>query len=197
MPGSTSPERHARLPRLLAAIAAWALLSWTALVQAAGIELRDFRFAPGDEAYELSVNADFELPAALENLLEKGVTLTFRAEVEVQRPRWWWLNERVVRRTQNIRLSYQTLTRQYRVAVGDIQTSYSSLPEALRKLSRLRQWPVVERRDLKAGAPYEAVLRFFHDVSQLPKPLQVTAFATTEWDLSATPKTWTFVPEAR
>jgi hypothetical protein len=186
----------ARFARLAAA--AWlALAAWSGAVWGAGIELRDFRFVPGEEAYELSLNADFELPPALENLLEKGVTLTFRAEVEVQRPRWWWLNERVARRGQNIRLSYQTLTRQYRVSTGALQTSYTSLPEALRKITRLRQWPVVERRELKAGAQYEAVFRFYHDVSQLPKPLQVTAFATSEWELAAPPKTWTFVPEAR
>ena len=197
MPCSRRPETGAASFARLAAAAWLALAVWTGHAYGAGIELREFRFAPGEETYDLSVNADFELPAALENLLEKGVTLTFRAEVEVQRPRWWWLNEGVARRGQNIRLSYQALTRQYRVSTGALQNSYTSLPEALRKITRIRNWPVVERRELKAGAQYEAVFRFYHDVSQLPKPLQVTAFATSEWDLSAPPKTWTFVPEAR
>lgn len=194
MPCSKSPERARGL--LCAALAAgWlALAGWA---QAAGVELRDFNFASADDGYELSVNAEFELPPALENLLERGVTLTFRAEIEIQRPRWWWFNERVTRRVQNFRLSYQTLTRQYRVTSGELQSSFPTLREALRKIARLRLGTVAERRDLKPGAQYEASFRFYHDVSQLPKPLQVTAFASSEWELSAPPRDWTFVPEAR
>jgi hypothetical protein len=162
------------------------------VARAAGIELRNFVFGPGDDGYELSLNAEFSLPPALETLLEKGVTLTFRAEVEVQRPRWWWFNERVARRVQNYRLSYHTLTRQFRVSIGDLQHSYANLSDALRKLTRLRQWTIVDHDEIKPGAQYDAVFRFYHDVSQLPKPLQVTAFANTDWELSAEPRKWVF-----
>lgn len=182
--------------RLRACVAA-AWLAVAGVVQAAGIELRNFSTGPGDDGYELSVNADFELPVALETLLEKGVTLTFRVEVDVTRPRWWWFNERVARRVQNHRLSYQTLTRQYRVSTGEIQHSYPSLQEALRKISRIRNWTVAEKGELKPGNAYEAVFRIYHDVSQLPKPLQVTAFANTDWELSAEPRKWTFTAEAK
>jgi hypothetical protein len=185
---SKRPERRGGLHALLAA--GWLALAGAA--HAAGIELRDFAFGAGDDAYELAVSAEFTLPPALENLLEKGVTLTFRAEVEVQRPRWWWFNERVARKVSNYRLSYHALTRQYRVTSGEFQQSFPALSDALRKITRLRQWPVVERAEVRAGAQYEAVFRYYHDVSQLPKPLQVTAFANTDWELSAEPRKWTF-----
>ena len=164
---------------------------------AAGIDLREFTFQPGDEGYDLSVNAELELSPAVETLLERGVTLTFRAEAEVNRPRWYWLNERVARKVQNHQLSYQSLTRQYRVTSGDLKQNYPTLREALRKLSRSRFRPLVERRDLKVGAAYEASFRFYLDISQLPKPLQVSAFLGNEWALSAEPRIWTFVAEAR
>ena len=166
-------------------------------VQAAGIELRDLVLAPSDESYELSVNADFELPPAVEKLLERGVTLTFRAEADILRPRWYWFNERVARKVQNFHLSYQTLTRQYRVTFGDLQQSFPSLRDALRKLSRIRQWTIADRRDLKPGAQYDASFRYYLDISQLPKPLQVTAFTNSEWELSASPRNWTFTAEAK
>lgn len=177
----------------------WVLvLCWGwGVAAAAGIELQEFGFAPADDSYELSVNAEFDLSPAVEKLLERGVTLTFRAEVEVLRPRWYWFNERVSRKVLNYRLSYQTLTRHYRVAIGDIQQSYSSLSEALHKVSRIRQWPVLDRRDLNTGDQYEASFRYYLDNSQLPKPLQVTAFTHSEWELAATPKQWTFVAEGK
>jgi hypothetical protein len=182
--------------RLRACVAA-AWLAVAGLAQAAGIELRNFTAGPGDDGHEISVNADFELPQALETLLEKGVTLTFRVEVEITRPRWWWFNERVTRKVVNHRLSYQTLTRQYRLSTGEIQHSYATLQEALRKITRIRNWTVAEKAELKPGSAHEAIFRIYHDVSQLPKPLQVTAFANTDWELSAEPRRWTFIPEAK
>lgn len=187
-------ERSIFLVRAAVAVA-WLVVA--GIAGAAGIELRNFQAGPGDDGYELSVNADFELPPALETLLEKGVTLTFRVEVDIARPRWWWFNERVTRKVQNHRLSYQTLTRQYRLSTGDIQHSYPTLQEALRKISRIRQWTVAEKGELKPGAAHEAIFRIYHDVSQLPKPLQVTAFANTDWELSAEPRKWTFTVEAK
>lgn len=176
---------------------AFSLCCWTGFAHAGGIQLRDLVLALGDEGYELSASADFELSPAVETLLERGVTLTFRAEMDVTRPRWYWFNERVARKAQNFRLSYQTLTRQYRVAFGELQQSYPSLRDALRKVSRIRQWAIVDKKDLKPGAQYDATFRYYLDISQLPKPLQLTAFTNSEWELSAEPRTWTFTADYR
>lgn len=183
--------------RLVLALMALCLFSLNGPALAAGIELRDLVLAQSDDAYELSVNADFDLSPAVEKLLERGVTLTFRAEADIERQRWYWLNERVARKAQNYHLSYQTLTRQYRVTLGDLQQSYPTLREALRKLSRIRQWSIVDRRELKPGAQYDVSFRYYLDISQLPKPLQVTAFTNSEWELSAMPRQWTFTVEGR
>lgn len=193
------PEPGAPRRVLGAVLAMLALLLCCAVgsAHAGGIQLRDLVLGIGDEGYELSVNADFELSPAVETLLERGVTLTFRAEMDVTRPRWYWFNERVARKAQNFRLSYQTLTRQYRVAFGDLQQSYPTLRDALRKVSRIRQWVIVDKKELKPGAQYDASFRYYLDISQLPKPLQVTAFTNSEWELSAEPRNWTFTADYR
>lgn len=166
---------------------------WMASVQAEVIALRNVSFGPGDEAYELNFTADFELAPHLEQMLERGVTLTFRVEFEVFRPRWYWLDERVARRIVNFRLSYQELTRQYRVASGDLQQSFPSLRQALRYLSGVRNLPAADHRSLTPGITYQARLRYFLDTSQLPKPLQLSAFTSSEWDLSSETRSWSFV----
>lgn len=166
---------------------------WIGSAQAETIALREVSFGVVDDVYEINFNADFELAPHLEQMLERGVTLTFRVEFEVFRPRWYWLDERVARRNANYRLSYQELTRQYRVSSGDFQQSFPSLRLALRRLQSVRHLPITEARNLTPGASYEARLRYFLDTSQLPKPLQLSAFTSSEWDLSSETRGWLFV----
>lgn len=166
---------------------------WVSVAQAEPIGLRDISFGLVDDAYELNLNAEFDLAPHLEQMLERGVTLTFRLEFEVYRPRWYWLDERVLRRNLNFRLSYQELTRQYRVSSGDFQQSFPSLRLALRRLSAVRHWQIGDARSLSLGTAYEARLRYFLDTSQLPKPLQLSAFTSSEWDLSSDSLAWQFV----
>jgi hypothetical protein len=166
---------------------------WFGGVQAETIALNDVELGIGDSGYELDFNADFELATHLEQMVGRGVTLTFRVEFEVFRPRWYWFDERVVRRNLNYRLSYQELTRQYRVASGNFQQSFPTLRQALRQLSSVRHWQVAERDDLHPGDQYHARLRYFLDTSQLPKPLQLSAFTSSEWDLGSETRAWTFV----
>lgn len=169
---------------------------WFGGAQAETIALRNVELGLGEDGYELEFNADFDLATHLEQMVDRGVTLTFRVEFEVFRPRWYWLDERVVRRNLNFRLSYQELTRQYRVASGNFQQSFPTLRQALRQVSSVRHWQVAEAGSLKAGNEYEARLRYFLDPGQLPKPLQLSAFTSSEWDLSSETKAWSFVAGA-
>ena len=166
---------------------------WFGVAQAEHIELSDIDFGLGDDAYELDFTARFDLADHLEQMLDRGVTLTFRVEFEVYKPRWYWLDERVARRNQDFRLSYQALTRQYRVATGNFQQSFPTLRQAIRQLSGVRHWAVTDDRKLTPGTRYEARLRYYLDTSQLPKPLQLSAFTSSEWDLSSETKVWQFV----
>lgn len=168
---------------------------WFGHAQAESIVLREVSFGAADDAYELNLKADFELAPHLEQMLERGVTLTFRVEFEVFRPRWYWFDDRLARKTMNIRLSYQELTRQYRVANGEFQQSFSSLRDALRRVASVRHWSIADARALTPGLAYEARLRYYLDTSQLPKPLQLSAFASSEWDLSSELRAWRFVAE--
>lgn len=169
---------------------------WFSGAQAEAIALREVSFGLGEDGYEINLNADFDLAPHLEQMLDRGVTLTFRVEFEVFRPRWYWLDERAARRNMNLRLSYQELTRQYRVASGDFQQSFPTLRQALRRLSSIRHWVIADSRSLTPGAAYEARLRYYLDTSQLPKPLQLSAFASSEWDLSSEVRGWRFVAGA-
>lgn len=167
-------------------IVVWLVSVWLAVAaHASGIDILQFAMTATEDGVQVNADFDFEISSELENLVERGVTLSFKAEIEMHRSRWYWFDERVLKKSQTVSLSYHALTRQYRVAIGELRQTYGSLREALRRVSRLRNWRVIERNHLESGVDYEVMFRYFLDISQLPKPLQVTAFTSGGWDLSA------------
>jgi len=86
------------------------------------------------------------------------------------------------------------LTRQYRVASGPLGQQFESLEEVQRFISRVSSRPIVRAETLTRGVKYEAAVRFKLDVNQLPKPFQVNALASREWQLASDWHRWTFVP---
>lgn len=165
-----------------------------ALAWAAEIEIGNQQLSASDEGYVLSADFGFELNSRLEEAVAKGVVLHFVVDFELLRGRWYWLDEKLLTRSQVYRLSYHALTRQYRLSTGGLHQSFSSLSEALRVLTRLRNWLVIERPDsrlLKVGDLYTAELRLRLDVTQLPRPFQISALGNKEWSLNSDWKLWT------
>lgn len=169
----------------------WPLAGWTAEIEIASPQLN-----VGDEGYVLSADFSFELGPRLEEAVTKGVSLHFVADFELTRPRWYWLDEKLVSRSQTWRLSYNALTRQYRLANGGgLHQSYTSLVEALQMLSRLRNWQVVDKAQvqgggLRPGEAYLAALRLRLDITQLPRPFQISALGNRDWNLASDWRLW-------
>ncbi len=159
---------------------------------AGSIDIRNPELLPSEEGYALAADFRIDFNPRLEEAVAKGVVLNFVLEFELERPRWYWLNEKVASRSQNWRLSYHALTRQYRLSTGALHQSFASLEEALQMLSRVRRWHVIEG-PLKPGDSYQAALRLRLDISQLPKPFQVSALGSRDWNLNSDWQYWTFV----
>ena len=111
--------------------------------------------------------------------------LNFLLEFELIRPRWYWLNEKVATLTQQYKLSYNTLTRQYRITLGTLSQNFTTLGDAVQFLSRPRNVTVADKAHLQPGTAYSAAVRMRLDVSQLPRPFQITAFGSREWNLAS------------
>lgn len=164
------------------------------LAWAGGIETKRAEVVPDERGY--AVNAEFaiQIGARLEDAVSKGVPLHFRFEIQIKRKRWYWIAEHVAGRVLKYRLSYQALTRQYRLTIGNLHQNYDTLDEALRALSRVAGLHVADRSALPAGEPLVAAVRLSLDHTQLPKPLQVDALADRDWQVEASIHTWQFTP---
>lgn len=133
----------------------------------------------------LNATFEFEMPQVLEEAVQKGIAVYFNIEFELFRKRWYWLDRRVSSSTLTYRLSFSPLTRQYRLARGGLSQPFDSLDEALGLLKSVRQWKVIEPGVLSPRDSYEAQVRMRLDVTQLPKPFQVNAITSREWNLAS------------
>jgi hypothetical protein len=183
------------VPNLLGAIlACWIAIAGAialAPAHAQGIEIRKPSVSIMDDAYVLEAQFDITLTPTLEDVLNKGVPLYFVLEFELIRPRWYWFNDRLVSLQQQYKLSYNALTRQYRLGVGNLYQNFATLAEALEVMSRVRRRQEVEPGALRRDNTLTAGLRFRLDTSQLPKPFQLNALGSSQWHVSSDWYRWT------
>jgi hypothetical protein len=177
----------------LCALAALALAAATPAA-GSGIEVKKAALVASGEGYFLEAEFEIVLTHALEEALNKGVPLYFVLEFELQRPRWLWFNEKIANHQQSYRLSYNALTRQYRVAVGALYRNFATLAEALGFMSRVRVHEVADPAAVKKDETYTAAVRMRLDTSQLPRPFQISALGSREWSLGSDWYRWSVSP---
>jgi len=161
------------------------------LVNAEGLTVKNAELIPTDEWYFLHTEFDINFSKPVEEALERGVSLNFLVELDVTRPRWYWVDESIAAVRQNVRISYHALTRQYHFSSNSGNQSFNTLSEAKNVLQHLADWKVFDRNLLKKGNNYQAAVHIKLDVKQLPKPLQVEALGSKSWDLAST---WFYFP---
>jgi len=156
-PTPALPSRS-KAQRFLHVVLALVLLACPpALADEIPVRSADLRVEEGEVL--LSAQFDVALTPALEQALQKGIPLYFVVEFQ--------------------------LTRQYRVSSGPLSQPFDALDDVLRFVGRVSSRPVARADMLTRGARYEAALRMRLDSSQLPKPFQLNALASHEWQLAS------------
>lgn len=192
---TASSTRCCRRLSLVAALAAlWLAVVWPATGYAEGIDVRKASLSVTEEGYVLEAEFGIALTPTVEDALNKGVALYFQLEFELIRPRWYWFNDHVADVRQEYRLSYNALTRQYRIGVGSLYQNFRTLAEALELMSRVRRSLQLEPGALASDTAYTAALRMRLDTAQLPKPFQFGALGSREWNLSSGWYRWIVTP---
>jgi Domain of unknown function (DUF4390) len=181
-----------RIAPILSPRSAWNPVAWllalcmlvaAPLARAQGVELVDFDMARSEEGLLFSYQVKFDLPRAVEEAMQKGVPLYFEAEVGLVRPRWYWFDKRVARATRSWRLTWQPLTRRYRVNFGSLSQNYDTLADALGAVQRATRWKLADPAELDDGARQYVEFSLRLDTSQLPRPLQISFGGQAEWTL--------------
>lgn len=190
IPYCTNPDPIAWLLRISMALLLTTGLLLATTVHAEDIRIKSVALDAVEEGYQFNADVEIALNPMLERALERGIVLYFVSELNLLNPRWYWLDEKVARSKQREALSYYALTRQYRLNRGSLSQNFSTLKGALQALGRLRNRPIVASSELNQETEYIAELRVWLDLSRLPKPFQVEALSSREWNLSSDTLQW-------
>lgn len=157
--------------------------------------LQDVRWAvEPDGAVVVSAQMVLMLSRPMVDALHQGIPVYFVAQASLTRTRWWLWDTKDIDAHRYWRLSYQPLTRVWRVQSSQEsskQTDSSqglaqyvdSLDQALAVMQRISNWKIGERSQLAAGQVYEAQFSLGVDQERLPRPLQFDAQGRNDWDL--------------
>ena len=195
-----SRQRRALALQCLAVVGAAGVAPLAALAQAnsenalladekTGLELQ----RDGD-ALLLTSSLHWVLPDLVQDALLKGIPVHFIAQADMVRERWYWSNQELLSAERFMRLSYQPLTRRWRLYTGSqpfegqglgvaLSSSYETLQEAVQAMQRIVRWRIGAMADLPRTGLAMLQLRFRIDLSHFPRPLQIGALGRSDWNL--------------
>lgn len=169
---------------LLALVLAGSLLGTGA---AATTDARITHIEPliGEGHLTMDLDASLKLSAVMLDAAERGVPLYFTLDVKITTPRWWWWDRPIVETSLTRRISYNTLTQQWRVATGDLFLPVASIKDAVAVLEKVRGWPVAPLDRFDRNVRYDGEVRIRLDTSHLARPLQLDARNRGDWSLTS------------
>lgn len=158
------------------------------------VELQELKLDRQEAALYMSGTWQFELPSALEDALQKGITLYFVTEVEIRQERWYFYNQRVAFAERHVRLFYQPLTRRWRVNISpqafnvsglgvSLGQSYDTAEDAINAVRRIAQWRIANATDYNPEAKQTISINFKLDLKQLPRPMQIGLAGQSDWNI--------------
>jgi hypothetical protein len=180
---------------LRGALLALTLMS-CALVQSAALagdaQIKQIEPLIGEGHLTMDLDVGLKLSPIVIEAAERGVPLYFTLDVKIKAPRWWWLDKSIVEISLTRRMSYNTLTQQWRVATGDLFLPVASLQDALAVLEKVKGWPVAPLDRFEPNVRYEGEVRIRLDTSHLARPLQLDARNRGAWSLTSPWKPFDF-----
>lgn len=169
--------------------------AWPAVqAQVNPAEVTQLHVERSEEGVLLSAAVRFDLPQAVEDALAKGIPMYFVAEATIYRDRWYWYDKQVARANRHMRLTFQPLTRRWRLQISSapignsgmvLGQNFDTREEALAAVQRISRWRIADAQDLEPDADHNIDFRFRLDVSQLPRPFQIGAVGQSEWIILA------------
>ncbi len=124
--------------------------------------------------------------------LQSGVALEFDVEIDVVRQRNFWPDKTLRRYQIPVRLSYQELTRSYRLERlnSGQRANFSKLNDALDAVAQLRDVVLVPVTEMAEPGRYYGVMRVQLDLDALPGPLRTQAYFSGAWQLDNGEQSW-------
>jgi hypothetical protein len=177
------------------------LLAWLAASpggRAAGPLDGDFQVRSAFVVLErgvLQLNAHVQYPIndRIRGALQDGVTLAFDLDLSISRHRRYWLNAHVVDMTLRRELTYHAVTDRYvlRDEEGVELESLPTLENALEKLGRIEDLPIMVASQMKGDGPWDVMVRAGVRRGRMSDALRSLMFWSDDWHRTSDWYTWT------
>lgn len=153
------------------------------------------------DALLLTSSLHWVLPDLVQDALLKGIPVHFIAQADMVRERWYWSNQELLSAERFMRLSYQPLTRRWRLYTGSqpfegqglgvaLSSTFETLQEAVQAMQRIVRWRIGTMGKLPSSGLALLQLRFRIDLSHFPRPLQIGALGRSDWNMLVTRREW-------
>lgn len=179
-------------PWLCACALAFLLLAGPARADEGRVEYRSLVSYVIDGDVMLESDVSVRLSGLTRAALQSGVALEFDVEIDVIRQRSFWPDLTLRRYQIPVRLSYQDLTRSYRLERlnSGQRASFPDLDTALDAVAQLRDVVLIPDDQLSRPGRYYGVMRVQLDLDALPSPLRTQAYFSRAWTLKNGEQTW-------
>lgn len=174
----------------------YSMTFWVSVAHADEIKFQKVNLRAIEKAWVLDADVSLELTPALEQLVNKGVTLHFVTEFQLTKNRWYWFDAKTVEIQRISKISYQALTNQYRVTLGSFTLNAANLKQAIAAVKTIEDWTVVELAGIDQNQTYQAAVRMRLDTNQFAKPFQVNAINSKSWNLQSEWQRFEFKPKS-
>jgi hypothetical protein len=187
------PKLHGIL--MVLACLAWATAfnpkaAWAEAQNNSGVQITQLKtqWNPPNQSPGLYVNAQLRivLPSKVESALFKSVPMQFVLEATLLKDRWYWTDKVVSTAQRSFRLTYQPLTRRWRLqsysgAIGasasntglGLSRYFDSLTQALQTIAYVHDWQVASVDAIDRNQNHRLVLQFYLDTSPWFSPFDL------------------------
>jgi hypothetical protein len=142
---------------------------------------------------QLNVHVQYPINERIRSALQDGVTLAFDLELNVTRHRRLWWNAGVLEMTLRRELTYHAVTDRYvlRDEQGVEQESFPTLEEALDRIGRVENLPILVESQLRGEGPWQVAVRAGVRRGRLSDTMRALMFWSDDWHRNSDWYIWT------
>ncbi|QBQ53678.1 DUF4390 domain-containing protein [Nitrosococcus wardiae] len=145
-----------------------------------------------DGIYRLHAQIDYPLHEEVRKAVKSGIPLIVNQEIEIRRLRRWLWPKTIKKITLRYQLRYHALSEQFVLIYlsQGRQRAYPNLTAAIKRLSTIKDYPLITQEELEPHQRYRVRLRTRLSIEDLPVPMRPIAYLSPQWHLDSPWFSW-------
>jgi hypothetical protein len=145
-----------------------------------------------EENYLVSANFKYHLGEEIQEALDHGIALQIDIHLYAKEQRMWIWDTTIKSSTISFRLEHHPLSGHYQVTNLENyhRKHFQNLQSALDYIGLIKNYTLFKRSELQTDKKYLARIRAQLNIQNLPAPLRLLAYVSSQWSLSCPWHEW-------